>query len=129
MITKLINDVYALKCLTVNAKQDGENVLVNLVNIPITIESKFDIRMLNEDEIINKYIKDNFDKGFYINYTKGNVKKVLIASSEPEVLLEKVKTYLNDTYKIKSYNKIFGDIEIKNSKVENVIEDIEAKFN
>ena len=59
MITKLINDVYALKCLTVNAKQDGENVLVNLVNIPITIESKFDIRMLNEDEIINKYIKDN----------------------------------------------------------------------
>lgn len=129
MITKLINDVYALKCLTVNAKQDGENVLVNLVNIPITIESKFDIRMLNEDEIINKYIKDNFDKGFYINYTKDDVKKVLIASSEPEVLLEKVKTYLNDKYKIKSYNKIFGDIEIKNSKVKNVIEDIEAKFN
>lgn len=129
MITKLINDVYALKCLTVNAKQDGENVLVNLVNIPITIESKFDIRMLNEDEIINKYIKDNFDKGFYINYTKDDVKKVLIASSEPEVLLEKVKTYLTDKYKIKSYNKIFGDIEIKNSKVENVIEDIEAKFN
>lgn len=129
MITKLINDVYALKCLTVNAKQDGENVLVNLVNIPITIESKFDIRMLNEDEIINKYIKDNFDKGFYINYTKDDVKKVLIASSEPEVLLEKVKTYLNDKYKIKSYNKIFGDIEIKNSNVKNVIEDIEAKFN
>lgn len=129
MITKLINDVYALKCLTVNAKQDGENVLVNLVNIPITIESKFDIRMLNEDEIINKYIKDNFDKGFYINYTKDNVKKVLIASSEPEVLLEKVKTYLTDKYKVKSYNKIFGDIEIKNSNVENVIEDIEAKFN
>ena len=129
MITKLTNDVYALKCLTVNAKQDGENVLVNLVNIPITIESKFDIRMLNEDELINKYIKDNFDKGFYINYTKDNVKKVLIASSEPEVLLEKVKTYLTDKYKIKSYNKIFGDIEIKNSNVENVIEDIEAKFN
>ena len=129
MITKLINDIYALKCLTVNAKQDGENVLVNLVNIPITIESKFDIRMLNEDELINKYIKDNFDKGFYINYTKDDVKKVLIASSEPEVLLEKVKTYLTDKYKIKSYNKIFGDIEIKNSKVENVIEDIEAKFN
>ena len=129
MITKLINDVYALKCLTVNAKQDGENVLVNLVNIPITIESKFDIRMLNEDELINKYIKDNFDKGFYINYTKDNVKKVLIASSEPEVLLEKVKTYLTDKYKVKSYNKIFGDIEIKNSNVENVIEDIEAKFN
>ena len=129
MITKLTNDVYALKCLTVNAKQDGENVLVNLVNIPITIESKFDIRMLNEDELINKYIKDNFDKGFYINYTKDDVKKVLIASSEPEVLLEKVKTYLTDKYKIKSYNKIFGDIEIKNSNVENVIEDIEAKFN
>ena len=129
MIKKLINDVYALKCLTVNAKQDGENVLVNLVNIPITIESKFDIRMLNEYEIINKYIKDNFDKGFYINYTKDNVKKVLIASSEPEVLLEKVKTYLTDKYKVKSYNKIFGDIEIKNSNVENVIEDIEAKFN
>lgn len=129
MITKLINDVYALKCLTVNAKQDGENVLVNLVNIPITIESKFDIRMLNEDEIINKYIKDNFDKGFYINYTKDDVKKVLIASSEPEVLLEKVKTYLTDKYKVKSYNKIFGDIEIKNSKVKSVIEDIESKFN
>ena len=129
MITKLINDVYALKCLTVNAKQDGEDVLVNLVNIPITIESKFDIRMLNEDELINKYIKDNFDKGFYINYTKDDVKKVLIASSEPEVLLEKVKTYLTNKYKVKSYNKIFGDIEIKNSKVENVIEDIEAKFN
>ena len=129
MITKLINNVYDLKCLTVNAKQDGEDVLVNLVNIPITIESKFDIRMLNEDELINKYIKDNFDKGFYINYTKDDVKKVLIASSEPEVLLEKVKTYLTNKYKVKSYNKIFGDIEIKNSKVENVIEDIEAKFN